>query len=262
MCSYESIKSSIRLLLTSASNGLTLEQLNTDYQYYNQSKNIPYENFGYRTLVDFLYDMPDVAQFDVNSSPLIVYGIKTNNQIKRHQLKVSAFKNNKKSTNKHLSKNVKRLALNSLSNNNRQINYSTEHIMNQLTSLTINQKSSENFSTNQILTISINSINQCQIIRYSNGKYFIPCFELSRILNINEDIIDKETMFSRIRIYQSNHLFNVFQNMNNCCQHLIHSHRPYAFLFLISSIIPVLKMTNYIKQYYEIVLAFEQLLAM
>jgi len=139
MCSYESIKSSIRLLLTSASNGLTLEQLNTDYQYYNKSKNIPYENFGYRTLLDFLYDMPDVAQFDVNSSPLIVYGIKTNNQIKRHQLKVSAFKNNKKSTNKHLSKNVKRLALNSLSNNNRQTNYSTEHIMNQLTSLTINK---------------------------------------------------------------------------------------------------------------------------
>jgi len=69
-------------------------------------------------------------------------------------------------------------------------------------------------------------------------------------------------MFSRIRIYQSNHLFNVFQNMNNCCQHLIHSHRPYAFLFLISSIIPVLKMTNYIKQYYDIVLAFEQLFIM
>jgi hypothetical protein len=58
----------------------------------------------------------------------------------------------------------------------------------------MNQKYSENISTNQILTISINSINQCQIIRYSNGKYFIPCFELSRILNINENIIDKETV--------------------------------------------------------------------
>jgi len=52
MCSYESIKSSIRLLLTSASNGLTLEQLNADYQYYNQSENIPYVNFGYSTLVN------------------------------------------------------------------------------------------------------------------------------------------------------------------------------------------------------------------
>ncbi len=56
MYSYESIKSSIRLLLTSASNGLTLEQLNRDYQYYNQSEKIPYTNFGYSTLVnDFLF---------------------------------------------------------------------------------------------------------------------------------------------------------------------------------------------------------------
>jgi hypothetical protein len=54
MCSYESIKSSIRLLLTSASNGLSLEQLNNDYRYYNQSENIPYEYFGYSTLVKCL----------------------------------------------------------------------------------------------------------------------------------------------------------------------------------------------------------------
>jgi len=53
MCSYESIKSSIRLLLTSASNGLSLNQLNADYQQYNQSKNIPYANFGYSTLVNY-----------------------------------------------------------------------------------------------------------------------------------------------------------------------------------------------------------------
>jgi hypothetical protein len=92
--------------------------------------------------------------------------------------------------NKSSSKNVKRLALNSLSNNNS----STEHIIRQLNTLTINQKSLQNFSTNQILTISINSIDQCQIVRYSNGKYFISCFELSRILNIDEDIIDKETV--------------------------------------------------------------------
>ncbi len=55
MCSYESIKSIIRLLLTSSSNGLTLNQLNADYQYYNQSKNIPYANFGYSTLVNSFF---------------------------------------------------------------------------------------------------------------------------------------------------------------------------------------------------------------
>lgn len=53
MSPYESIKSSIRLLLTSSSNGLTLEQLNADYQQYNQSKSIPYANFGYQSLVDY-----------------------------------------------------------------------------------------------------------------------------------------------------------------------------------------------------------------
>jgi hypothetical protein len=57
MCTYESIKQSIRLLLTSSSNGLTLEQLNNDYQHYNQSKNIPYANFGYSTLVNHFYSL-------------------------------------------------------------------------------------------------------------------------------------------------------------------------------------------------------------
>ena len=56
----------------------------------------------------------------------------------------------------------------------------------------MNQKYS--LKNNEILTISIDSMNQCQIARCSNGKYYIPCFELSRILNINEQIIDKETV--------------------------------------------------------------------
>ena len=51
MYSYDSIKSSIRLLLTSAPNGLTLAQLNADYRCYHQSNNIPYDSFGYSTLV-------------------------------------------------------------------------------------------------------------------------------------------------------------------------------------------------------------------
>lgn len=54
MHSYQSVKSSLDLLLRSASNGLTLKQLNSDYQYYNQSKDIPYANFGYSSLVNLL----------------------------------------------------------------------------------------------------------------------------------------------------------------------------------------------------------------
>jgi hypothetical protein len=96
--------------------------------------------------------------------------------------------------------------LNNLSTNNRQSNPSTEHIIHQLTNLTMNQKSlfknfSENFPSNEILNISIDSMNQCQIIRYSNGKYYIPCLELSRILNIPEDSIDKETVTKEYLIF-------------------------------------------------------------
>ncbi len=115
----------------------------------------------------------------------------------------------------------------------------------------MNQKSSKNFCSNQILTISINSSVQCRILRYSNRKYFIPCFELSRILNINENTIDKETvrptktknsiflfncfylkMFSCIRIYRSNDLFSFLKNIKNSCEHSISSHGPYVFFFL------------------------------
>ena len=164
--------------------------------------------------------MPDIARFDLRACPYIVYGIKPNHQ-RKHQvlaiesltsqankkIKVSIVKNNKKSCkNLHnfsrvkfiyillVNKTVKRLALNPLSDNNRQSNSYTEQIIRQLTTLTMNPESLENFSTNQILTISIGSNNQCQVVRYSNGKYFIPCFELSRILNMKEDIIDKETV--------------------------------------------------------------------
>lgn len=66
-------------------------------------------------------------------------------------------------------------------------------------------------------------------------------------------------MFSRIRIYQSNDLYNLFTNMNNGCKHTNNSYRPYFFLFLISSIVPLLKIYKNNNQYYQIVLAFEQL---
>jgi hypothetical protein len=66
-------------------------------------------------------------------------------------------------------------------------------------------------------------------------------------------------MFSRMRIYQSNDLFNQFKYGNNCCQHIQSSGRPYFFLVLISSIIPVLKMNKFLNQYDQIVLAFEHL---
>lgn len=102
---------------------------------------------------------------------------------------------------------VKRLALNCLSNVNRQ---TTEHIIRQLTNLTINSKYSENLPPNEIITISISSNDQCQVVRHTNGKYFIPCFELSRILHLNENILDQET----VRI--SDEIFIVKTNVVYC----------------------------------------------
>ena len=65
--------------------------------------------------MDFLSDMSDIVQFDVNTSPLIVYDVKNNNHLKRQtffiepaaipnnltlpsnqQLNVSTFKSNVK----------------------------------------------------------------------------------------------------------------------------------------------------------------------
>jgi hypothetical protein len=248
--------------------------------------------------------MPDIAQFGTSSYPPIVYGIKsitpsaqrqilfmkpTNNNISlksNEKAKISLLNNKnissfeKQILNKRSlgSKNVKRLVLNTLSNNTHPIFPSTEHIIDQLTNLTMT--TNQNFYSNKLITISINYTNKCQIFHYSNGKFYISCFELARILNTNEDALDKETvrkqiqffpilffvlyfkMFSRLRIYQSNKLFNLFDNPDNCCQHRMNCCRPYIFLFLISSIIPVLKMTKYLNHYYQIVLAFEQLLNM
>lgn len=219
MHSYQSVKSSIDLLLRSASNGLTLNQLNCDYQYYNQSKDIPYANFGYSSLVNlFFVFISFISSFSLLL--LVIWMILHELIWIIHLLLFIVFKPNPfERINFHWSKSaknpvhflrrisfqihsfvllvnksVKRLALNCLSDTNRQMNISTEHVIRQLTSLTMNPKYSENFSSNEILMISINSNEQCQVVRYTNGKYFIPCFELSRILNLNENILDKETV--------------------------------------------------------------------
>jgi len=81
------------------------------------------------------------------------------------------------------------------------------------------------------------------------------------ILNVNEEILDQETMFSRVRVYKSMDLFDILVNINStiCCQHSKDIYRPYFFLFLIASIIPVLNIHNGKNQYIELISAFEQL---
>ena len=223
--------------------------------------------------------MNDIARIDLNNPSPIVHSVQTKS-IRKDEFKITkktgifpevSFQFHRFSL--LVNKSVKRLALNCLSDSNRQLNISTEHVIRQLTSLTMNPKYSKNFSSNEILMISINSNEQCQVVRYINGKYFIPCFELSRILNLNENLLDKETvkirkfpmgkslffvqMFSRIRIYQSNELFSRFIHMKNCCSHWRNVHRPYLFLFLISSLIPFLKSLKILN---SIVQTFEQLI--
>lgn len=52
----------------------------------------------------------------------------------------------------------------------------------------------DNICQNEIITISVDTENTCQIVRFSNGKLFIPCFELARVLHVYEDLLDRETV--------------------------------------------------------------------
>ena len=83
-----------------------------------------------------------------------------------------------------------------------------------------------------------------KVISYNNQRRF---FLLSKVhlLNLVKNLLNKRKF--KFKIFGRNKRFNF---------------SGFKLVFLISSIIPVLKLTNYIKQYYDIVLAFEQLFIM
>ncbi|CAF0992819.1 unnamed protein product [Didymodactylos carnosus] len=75
---YVDLKQEIRSLLISSQKGLTESQLQRDYADYNSKKEIPYKVMGYKSLLDLLRSMPDVARIE-NNNPLVIHGVADKN---------------------------------------------------------------------------------------------------------------------------------------------------------------------------------------
>ena len=148
--------------------------------------------------------MPDVAQVHLHSDPPIVYGVKT---IARKPTRMGwypapSLNHNHPSNRTHSflfslsvnhsfdseSKPVKRLVLQPLSTNVRPY----DRLVVQLKNLVMETKPV--LVHENLLTLKINATDQCYVVRYSNGKFYIPCFELARLLRIHENLLDQETV--------------------------------------------------------------------
>lgn len=152
--------------------------------------------------------MPDVAQVHLHSDPPIVFGMKT---ITRKPTRMGwypapSLNHNHPSNRTSLisllslsldhsfdseSKPVKRLVLQPLSTNVRPY----DRLVVQLKNLVMETKPL--LVHENLLTLKINSTDQCHVVRYSNGKFYIPCFELARLLRIHENLLDHETVRPR-----------------------------------------------------------------
>ncbi|CAF1157879.1 unnamed protein product [Adineta steineri] len=72
---YLDLKTELRSILISSQQGCTEHQLLKDYAEYNSRKEIPFRDMGYKTLLDLLSSMPDVARIDYNRTPLTIHGV-------------------------------------------------------------------------------------------------------------------------------------------------------------------------------------------
>jgi hypothetical protein len=72
---YSDLKTELRSLLISSAGGCTEQQLRKDYAAYNSQKEIPYQKMGYKTLLELLASMPDVAKIQYNRNPVIILGV-------------------------------------------------------------------------------------------------------------------------------------------------------------------------------------------
>ncbi|CAF0791607.1 unnamed protein product [Adineta steineri] len=76
---YLDLKTELRSILISSQQGCTEHQLLKDYAEYNSRKEIPFRDMGYKTLLDLLSTMPDVARIDYNRTPLTIHGVADQN---------------------------------------------------------------------------------------------------------------------------------------------------------------------------------------
>jgi hypothetical protein len=83
---YLDLKTELRSILISSQQGCDEQQLGRDYAAYNARKEIPYRDMGYRSLVELLTSMPDVARIDQTRFPIIIHGVADQNTVHIKQM--------------------------------------------------------------------------------------------------------------------------------------------------------------------------------
>jgi hypothetical protein len=78
---YLDLKAELRSLLISSQQGCNEQQLIRDYAEYNARKKIPYGDMGYKSLIELLTSMPDVARIDQTRMPMIIHGVADQNTV-------------------------------------------------------------------------------------------------------------------------------------------------------------------------------------
>lgn len=72
---YLELKTEIRSVLISSQNGCDEQLLMKGYAGYNGNKEIPFRRMGFKTLIELLISMPDVARIDRRNGFVVVYGV-------------------------------------------------------------------------------------------------------------------------------------------------------------------------------------------
>jgi len=69
------LKAELRSILISSQQGCNEQQLMKDYAAYNSNREIPFRQMGFKTLIELLRSMPDVADINFTRSPIVIFGV-------------------------------------------------------------------------------------------------------------------------------------------------------------------------------------------
>lgn len=72
---YLELKAELRSILISSQEGCSEQQLLKEYADYNGHKEIPFRRMGYKSLIELLASMPDVARIDQRRSFVVIHGV-------------------------------------------------------------------------------------------------------------------------------------------------------------------------------------------
>jgi hypothetical protein len=131
---YLDLKTELRSILISSQQGCNIQQLGRDYAAYNARKEIPFRDMGYRSLIELLTSMPDVARIDHTRAPIIVHGVADQNTA--HIKKLVMTQKRKKNT-KNIRNVPNRNNYSSMYSRNRQVNFLFFHYENSFSILAI-----------------------------------------------------------------------------------------------------------------------------